>query len=482
MKVKRIAVKNIRSIEDIEFEFNGCSAIVTGKNSIGKSTFLKFLFDRLSLIIDKKPIWKDTETKGKYNLQLDDDTTIEYEVEKKEDGGIKEKLNIIYPDGKKEKLTRDLIKQLYPKQFNIDEFVELTPKEKLYYIADVIGNSEVKKMIEDIEELRKEREMQYRVYNQKEKTLNEFKSNLNEINVSKDEIELAKKKKKEILSLYEKELLNVTKHNETLDKQVNDYVLNLKIENENRRKLIFENQANIKKLEDKKEAYVKIFNYVEKDEYSIILCSNNNQYDKVSFINYLESKIQNIREEIASTKMFTDEEIKMIVEDFRKKLSYKEYPLKPDTSDLDTIIEKEKMIYHYEMQLKELDRLTEEYQNEKRIYDNMTSEIERLEKELKMLFKKMSNEKITFDFNGVFYEGKFIDKNKMSTSELYRAAIYLGAFCLGEIRTLVFDISTFDKNSFNEVLEFAEKNEIQLLVEKPDWDGNDKIKVEICQI
>lgn len=481
MKIKKIAVKNIRSIEDLEFEFNGCSAIVTGKNSIGKSTFLKFLFDRLSQVIDKNPIWKQEENRGVYTLELDNDTILEYEVEKKEDGGIKEKLNIIYPDGKKEKLTRDLIKQLYPKQFDLDKFLELKPKEKLYYISDILGNEKVKEILPQIEELRKEREHQYKIYKQKEKALDEYKANMVKVDVDADSIENAKKEKQAIIQQYEESLKTIAQSNELLDKQANDYLLKLKLDVENAKKLKSQKELAIKNILTKKENYQKIFNYVENDGYSVLLVKGETQINKNDFLNNLDNEVEKLKKEINDIKILSDDEVNKLYLEYKSKLEYKQYPEKPDTSKFDAIIEKEKDLYLYKNQLKELERLEQEYKDEKNVYIQYNNQIENLEAEIRGIFTKMSNEKITFSFDGIYYNDKPIDRNSMSTSELYKAGIYLGSLSLGEIRTLVFDISSFDKNSFNEVLEFAKNNDIQLLVEKPDWEGSNTIKIEITE-
>ena len=49
---------------------------------------------------------------------------------------------------------------------------------------------------------------------------------------------------------------------------------------------------------------------------------------------------------------------------------------------------------------------------------------------------------------------------------------------LGDIKTLHFDASFLDKNSLTEVEEWANKNNYQLLIERPDFDGGE-IRYEI---
>lgn len=480
MKVKKITVKNIRSISDLEFDFKGCSAIVTGRNAIGKSTFLRFLFDRLSGIIDKAPLWdKDS---GCYKMEITDgEDVIElvYEV-KKEGEQQKEKMYIIYPDGKKERLTKDIINKLYPKRFDIDMFLEMTNKEKLYYIANILGKENVKDILERIEVLRKDREKQYGVYRQKEKAMLEYKQNIITPSVSKEKLEFEKERINKELNEYNKIVFDVTKNNEFLDKTLNAKEVELKNNNNANIFKVKELQKNIEHINNKIGEYKKIINTLSADFDDVILVKEGESYSKSNFEEYFNRKISDLQEEIKSIKILSDEEIKNILIEYRNKLPYKEIPPKPDMAIYDELLKKEKEWIIYDEQTKELKRLEEEFFVEKNKYDGMTEQINDLEREIINIFSSISNNVIKFNFDGIYYKDKLIDKNKMATSEIYKSAIYLGALCLGEVRTLVFDISTFDKNSFKEILDFANENDIQILVERPDWDG-DKIKIEIIE-
>ena len=65
-------------------------------------------------------------------------------------------------------------------------------------------------------------------------------------------------------------------------------------------------------------------------------------------------------------------------------------------------------------------------------------------------------------------------------SQKYIAGLKLGAMVLGELKTMHFDASFLDKNSLNEVQEWAERNSYQLLIERPDFDAGE-IKYEIIE-
>lgn len=477
MRIKRIAVKNIRTIEDLSFNFNGCSAIVTGKNAIGKSTFLKFLFDRFSSITDKNPVWKDNE--GYYELELDDDTTISYYIKKDNRNSIKEKLVIIYPDGRKERLTKDIINRLYPRPFDIDKFIQLKPKEKLYYLCDILGKDNVKDIVEQIELLKKDRETQYRIYNQKEKAIIEFRDSIVQPLYSEKEITEAKTKKEAVLNNFNNIVVEVAKHNERLDRLVNEYRLKIIEENNKNKARQKEIKFNIDNLKSKISDYEKIVNYILNTFDSVVFIKGEEMYTNNDVSLYINKKIESLEKDCSLIKIYTDEEIDEMVNKYKETLDYKKMPERPDTKEYDDILIHEKELFIYKSQLLELERLNEELKIEKERYDSISNRITELENNIRDIFASMNNDYIRFSHDGIYYKDKLVDKHKMSSSELYKSAIYIGSMCLGEIRVMVFDISTFDKDSFLEILKFAEENNIQILVEKPDWSGENKIKIEI---
>jgi len=49
----------------------------------------------------------------------------------------------------------------------------------------------------------------------------------------------------------------------------------------------------------------------------------------------------------------------------------------------------------------------------------------------------------------------------------------LAALNIGEVKTLHFDASYLDKNSLKEIENWAKDNDLQLLIERPDYDGGE---------
>lgn len=78
---------------------------------------------------------------------------------------------------------------------------------------------------------------------------------------------------------------------------------------------------------------------------------------------------------------------------------------------------------------------------------------------------------IVFDDQGkpeLLYEGFEISKNQLSLSKIYKIALKLGAHGLKECRSLHFDAAPLDKNSLQEIINWAKDNDLQLLIEQPE--------------
>lgn len=135
------------------------------------------------------------------------------------------------------------------------------------------------------------------------------------------------------------------------------------------------------------------------------------------------------------------------------------------------------------------------YEREKEAYENWISEGKKARKEAEKADKKVKDieqekkEMIAsadmpkgFDITdeGIMYEGFPLSENQISTSGKYIAALKLGSMVLGEVKTLHFDASFLDNNNLGKVREWAEKKDLQLLIERPDFDGGE-IKYEIIE-
>ena len=96
-----------------------------------------------------------------------------------------------------------------------------------------------------------------------------------------------------------------------------------------------------------------------------------------------------------------------------------------------------------------------------------------------MLKKAKVPSEFQFTDDGILYNNMPLTNQQLSSSAKYIAALKLSMLCIGELRTMHFDASFLDKNSLAEIQEWADNNDLQLLIKRPDWEASDKIKYEI---
>ena len=75
--------------------------------------------------------------------------------------------------------------------------------------------------------------------------------------------------------------------------------------------------------------------------------------------------------------------------------------------------------------------------------------------------------------DGITYTGLPFTKEQLSSSRIYIGALKLAAMAVGRVRTLHFDASFLDKNSLQEIENWAKQNDLQLLIERPDFEGGE---------
>ena len=83
-------------------------------------------------------------------------------------------------------------------------------------------------------------------------------------------------------------------------------------------------------------------------------------------------------------------------------------------------------------------------------------------------------EGISINSFGITVDGFPLDKDQISKSKLYIAALRIGAMNLGEVKAIHFDASPLDSDSLTEVEQWAAKNDLQLLLEIPARGDDDK--------
>lgn len=397
-KVKKITVSNLKAISALSANFDGCTAIITGGNNKGKSSFLKSLPDRLRSI---KPevILKTGESEGFAEWELTSGEKFVWEFDKK-----KEKLSFFSEKNIKQSVTKELSKVYFPATFDVDEFLNSAPAKQKKVLQDLTGI--------DFTEIDRIYKAAYEDRAFINKRVEEEKARL---------IKIDPDAPKEVIStdLIEKELAGIDAHNQTRKNKfdlVNQKTSQVK-ENENE---ILSLRERIKTIEKKNS----LLN-MELLEIDVWLDDEENQEKKNKV--ELEVKITKIKEE-------------------------------------NKIVEQNK-------------RAVEQ----KALYDKLALQAE----EANVSVKKIEAEKLDviknasmpegfgFSENGITYNGFDFTKEQLSSSGIYIAALKLAAIGLGEVRTLHFDASFLDKNSLSDIEKWANDNNLQLLIEKPDFEGGE---------
>lgn len=136
-KVKKITVSNLKALGDFTATLDGSTAIITGKNNGGKSSFLKSLPDRLRGI---KPdvVLKHGEKEGFAEWELTTGERFIWEFNNN-GKGFKEKLTFITEKNIPASVTKDLCRVYFPPVFDVDEFLNSTPAKQKATLQKITG-------------------------------------------------------------------------------------------------------------------------------------------------------------------------------------------------------------------------------------------------------------------------------------------------------------------------------------------------------
>lgn len=442
-KIKAISVKNFKIISDLEVDFKGCTAIITGGNNKGKSSFLRSLPDRIRYIRPEVMV-KNGEKEGSGELVLDTGERFTWEFNT--DG--KDKLSYWTKEGIKTSATKELGERFFPPVFDIDKFLQSSPKNQALQLQKIIGI--------DFTDIDSRYELAYADRTEKNRDAEKFHAKLSQ---------MEKPEKVEPVDVSEL----VAKKDEIRAKLNAQYLEN-KAANDKVRKEWESEKDRIRKE-------VREFN----EEQSNLTVQWNACKDSLFTLNscgYVGNEVQ----------------------DFIDQLSGKIKPQK-----VDSILFPDEPIYVTEMpddtELQEIDAklLTASETNAKaKVYTDFIdykAEVESAQKiadEADQLVKAIEEERqalirtakfpegIEITMQGIMVDGFPLDKNQISTSKLYCAALRIASINLGEVKTLYFDASFLDKFTLGEIQEWASKNDLQLLIERPDFDGGD-IEVQFTE-
>lgn len=425
MKIKSIEVVNYKAVQNQEINLEGHSAIITGGNNKGKSSLLSGLINRFQ---GEKPevVVKRGETKGSNKMELTDGSKIHWGFTEKS-----EKLS--FTTSEDIKMTSGVISAIGNKyfgiKFDIDKFIRSTKKEALKMVQNLLGID-----LSAIDEK----------YSKKYAERTDANRELKRISG------LDKKKPEEIK---EPNIQEIKNRKEDLIKENTTLKENWAKENEAHQKEAVE--FNLKQ-DQKNNTIVFLSNSIEE-----LSKFKGSQIDSLIDFDAIEKLLKDTPE------AEEHKEVSTLIE-----------PKYNDFSEIDKELEKayedKSKFESYEKDLKEYNDWVKEGRLAREKSEKLSKELDEIsEEKLKLVKEANLPEEFEMTDEGLLYNGFPIDNNQISSSSKYICALKLGSLGLGKLRTMHFDCSFLDKNSLNEIMKWAESQDLQLLIEKPDFEAGE---------
>jgi len=423
-------------------DFNGCTALITGKNNSGKSSFLRGLIDRIRFIRPQIMV-KQGEKEGKGELILDSGERFIWEF----DDIKKDKLTYITDHGR-QSVTKELGEQFFKPSFDIDKFLQSSPKNQVKQLQQIVGI--------DFEDIDKRFMVAYNFRTERNREAELYHVKLEKM------IKCDKVEKVDLTELIAKK--------EVEKNRLNALYLKNKKANEKLR-------TEWSKVKSEIDFQVSQHNGLQ-TERRLMYNACNDSFATLKKYGYGGNEVT------VFVKALAD-----IIED--DKFAFNLYPKEPtyidempDRSNLDKIdseilsandINAKAQKYREYIDHK---NATEAAKDSAEAADLAVKVIE--EERKKMIESANFPDGISITSDGILVDGFALDRNQLSTSKLYTAALRIAAMSLGEVKTLYFDASFLDKNSLAEIEKWANENDLQLLIERPDFQGGE-ISYEIIE-
>ena len=451
-KIVKIRLENFKAIDLQEMTFGGCSAIITAGNNKGKTSFLRGLQDRVRFSRPQIKV-RQGEKEGYGEMTLDDGTRFVWEF----DDDKKDKLTMISPEGTKANVTKEIGHQFFPPLFDIDKFLQSAPKDQVKQLQKIVGL--------DFTDVDKRYDEAYKVRYQKNEEAERYR------------VKLSKMMKCDPVKSVDVEILNI-KRREAKAKQDAERI-----------RLNDLYTANKKKNDDALNEWDKAKEQTNKEvaEHNISVKS------KIDALNRAKDSLRALSE-----IGYRGEEVPIFLSRYAKdieqpKTASNYYPERPETPDpmpsresLDTIEKEIEAIDAEIMAAQEVNQKAQRY-TEYQSYikeveaakdeaDRANLAVQEIEAERKsMIAGAKFPDGITISSDGIsiLVDGLPLDRDQLSTSKLYTAALRIAAMKLGEVKSLHFDCSFLDNISLREVYDWAVSQDLQLLIERPDMAGGD---------
>jgi len=429
MKINKVQVTNLKAIESAEATFNGCHAIVTAGNGMGKTTMLRALIDRIR---GQKPniLVHVGARKGDYVAELTDGSRIEWNFTEKS-----ERITYITKEGIKQTsgVIKSIGERIFGAAFDIDKFLYMQPAKQSKELQRLVGidfseiDNEIATAVEQRKDAKKELEMliAQRIEKPEPVDMPDTKALEKQLAEYREE----NRKVKELADInYKEDVAKVRKWNEVVR------------EKGEAKKAMIKERADLK---------------------------NANYFSKYILFDEIDSEI-----------------------DAYEVPGIKAEPTPPnptliDTTDIERQINEasyqKAKAESYQTELKKYNEWLEVGKEARKKVDDLEGKVIELRgKKREMINSADIPEEFQFTDDGILYNELPLTKEQQATSSLYIAALKLGSMALGELQTMHFDASSLDKKNIDEILAWANKRELQLLIERPSYDGGE-INYEIVE-
>lgn len=434
-KIQSIQIQNLKAIGELAIDFKGCTAIITGGNNTGKTTFLRSIPDRVRKATTVNV--KDGATQGKGEMTLTDGTRFLWDFNSEG----KDALTVITKDGiKLRNPVKDITSRYFTPQFDIDVFLQSTPKDQSKQLQKALGI--------DFTEL-----------DAKIKTAYDNRTACNK-DVERENIKLA----------------NMGIPEQVTPVDLTDLQARKQAERDRLNTLY---AANVQANKTARNAWESA-----KAEASAAYMERTNERVRISGIyTQLSTALQ-----LLVDCGYNGKEVREFVDNYYSQIpkvgeleaipepTY--IPERPDSAELDAIdaqISNTAAINLKAQQYTDYINQKEVANKAQSAADKADADYKKLEAERKQVIadaKFPTGIEITTD-GLIQVDGFALSKSVLSSSKLYTAALRIGAMNLGEVKTLYFDASYLDKNSLTEIEQWANENDLQLLIERPDFDGGE---------
>lgn len=442
-KIQSIKLVNFKAIDKFEADFNGCTAIITAGNDKGKTSFLKGITDRIRFIRPDSMV-KDGEEAGHGEMILDTGEKFIWDFDVKG----KDKLVYIDQDAIKQTVTVELGKKFFPPTFDIDKFLQSSPQQQVKQLQLIVGVD-----FTDVDARYK------KAYD------NRTARNLE---AEKFHVKLSKMLEVPRVAFVDLTDLQTKKEAERL--RLNELYKANKAENAKRRlswetgkKVIDEECSTFNGQQIRKKAHFRSAEEAMETLYDL-------GYEGKEVEVYVNGLKAEIKPDVVAASLYPAEPT--YIEEM------------PDDAALRKIDAEILAASQINVEAQKY----QDYIDYKALTDAAKAEAETANDEVRAIEdeRRKMIEAVKFPAgieispDGITVDGFALDKNQISTSKLYIAALRIASMCVGEIKSLYFDASYLDNANLASINDWAHEQGLQLLIERPDRDGKD-IKYELIE-